>query len=125
MKVKAGEIRGIVEAIDKTANLKLPIKISYWLARTAKQLDPEFRAFEESRLKLIQAHAEKDDEGKVVPAGEGQVKIVDAEKFNEEYSEIADQEIEIKMDPIALDALGDIDIEPAVVHGLLPLLKED
>ena len=162
MKIKAGEVSGIIQAINETAEARLPFKLSYWLARTAKELLPAQEVFEAKRRDLISDHAEKDEAGKVVPvgspvaefvevlkdragmtdeeaaefvegvkvAGEPQVKIVDPDAFQEAFTALADEEVDVKMDPLSPETLqaleeGDVEITPATIFKLLPLTEQE
>lgn len=121
MKLKLGEVRPMIDALQGNGidgcvlDEKLPVKTSYWLARALTQLRTEFEPFEKARQKLVEIHAkrhkkdQKDKKGKVIAKKGEMVRVgniflmEDTEKFNEEYSELAEQEIEIKYEPIPIE----------------------
>lgn len=125
MKIKAGEISGVLDGLNQVADIDIPIKVAYWFARTAKQLQPEAQAFEEARMKLLTKYGKKDKKGELVTDKDNQVQFVDFKTFSEEFKELAEQEAEIKMDPISIDRLGEIDIKPEIIYKLFPLMKDD
>lgn len=128
MKIKAGEISGVLDGLNQVADIDIPIKVAYWFARTAKQLQPEVQAFEQARMKLLKKHGKKDKKGELATDKNDQVqwnRPEDAEAFSKEFKELAEQEAEIKMDPISIDRLGEIDIKPEIIYKLFPLMKDD
>lgn len=74
----------------------LPIKMSYAIAKTAKVLAEEVSVIEQQRIKLLEANAEKNDDG--TPKIEGNAYILaDQSKFVEEYTEYLNSESDIKI----------------------------
>jgi len=133
MKIQLGQIGSIIAALNNVGNLDLPVKISYWFARTAKELQREAEPFEEQRLALLKKYAKLNEEGNLAFVENKATKQREAEfaspenreAFEEKFEELVQEEVEIKMDPLSIETLGDIDIKPAVMVGLLPLLKEE
>lgn len=94
---------------------KLPVKTAYWLARALTQLRVEFEPFERARQKLVEVHArkytkdQKDKKGNLTAkkgelVREGNIYLMkDMEAFNKEFNELAEQEIEIKCEPIPIE----------------------
>lgn len=122
MKLKLGEVRPMLNGLqgDETGTgagvlgEKLPVKTAYWLARALTQLRVEFEPFERARQKLVEAYAKKHpkdlkEKGKIVAKKGDMVRVgnvflmEDMEAFNKEYNELADQEIEIKYEPIPIE----------------------
>jgi len=66
MKIQLGQINPIITALNKVGDLDLPVKISYWFARTVRELQPEFRLFEEQRMSLLKKYGETDEKGELV-----------------------------------------------------------
>ncbi len=74
MKLKLGELRGIIETLPKVLEKDLPGgKTSYWLARAAVDINKEFQVFEDTRKKMIEGKYgkkytkdKKDSKGKII-----------------------------------------------------------
>jgi len=140
MKIKAVEIQGVIAGISEMSEIKLPGKLVYWLARTAKQLISEAQTLEETRVKLLEEHAEKDDNGKPVILYDkddegkdikerGTYDLADEEAYGAAWKAVLEAEIEITMDalkPTVFDELEEkgIDIPTGAVYKLLPLFEE-
>ncbi len=127
MKLKLGELRSFIATLPVVLKKDLPGgKTSYWLARALVDLQKEFQVFEDTRKKLIDdKHGkrytkDKKENGKVIekkgdlvlltpkdkdgkPIGPGTFVMKDMEKFNKDYMEVAEQEVEIKYEPRPID----------------------
>ena len=131
MKLKAGEVFGAAETIQKLASVKLPLKGKYWIGRIAAKLAPEYQVIMEQRNELIKKHGEEAD---------GQVKIettltieTDGVKtvvpnpayalFVADLGTLMSQDIEVDCPQVKLNDLGnaetDVDLTP-----LLPFISE-
>jgi hypothetical protein len=130
MKLKAGEIRKIGDGLKEILDKELPVKPAYWLARIATKLESEGTAFEKARISLVTKHAKKDKDGKpeVMKDKNGkptnQFNIPDMEAFNKEYLELANQEIDLDINPIKLADLGDISLKPVTLARLNKIIEE-
>ncbi len=133
MKLKLGELRGIIETLPEVLKKDLPGgKTSYWLARALVDVQKEFQVFEDTRKKLIEdkygkkytkdkkvdgkvvekkgelvMEIMKDAEGKEVKDPRGNVistyVMTNEEQFRKDYAEISEQGIEIKYEPRPID----------------------
>ena len=124
MILQLGEIRTMIDALPILMAEKLPIKVSYWLKRALVDLSKEFAPFEESRQDLIKKYAEKDEAGELI-VEDGQYVIPDMEAFNREYAELAEQEIEIKYEPLGIDQFEDAKISGVDLMKLGRLIKDE
>jgi len=129
MKFKVGELKVIGEGLSEILEKELPVKPSYWLSRIAIKLDSELKAFEGARVKLVIKHAKKDEKGNPIVLKDKSGKptrnydVTDMDAFNKEYDELAEQEIEININPIKLDALGDINLKPVILAKLEKIIE--
>ena len=152
MKLQLGELRGIIETLPKIIQKKLPVKTSYWLQRAFVDITKEFKIFEDARKKLIEdTHGKryekdkKDKAGKIIEKKGELVLIEDKETkasiymmkdmkaFNDDYTKLAEEGIEIKFEPISIEnfIVRDNDgkeingIEGSILLGLGRLIKEE
>ena len=129
MKLKAGELRNIGSGLMEILKIELPVKPSYWLGRIANKISSEQKVFETARMSLIKKHAKKDKKGNplVIKDKDGKptnnFDVPDIEAFNKEFEELNKQEFEISIDPIKLDALGDIKIKPVILAKLEKIIE--
>ncbi len=133
MKLKLGELRGIIETLPKVLEKDLPGgKTSYWLARALVDINKEFQVFEDTRRKMIEGkygkkytkdkkvdgkivekkgelimEVRKDEDGNEVKDKQGNVistyVLTDQAAFNKEYMELAEVEVSIKYEPRPID----------------------
>lgn len=120
MKLTLGDARGITMGLPEVMKEHLPTKMSYWFARTLRELNEHVGDMEKARAKLVDELAlkytkdKKDEKGNIVEKkGENVTKnrqyvFKDQKKFEEEYKKLADQEIEIKYDGVTLEELEKI-----------------
>jgi hypothetical protein len=130
MKIKVNEIKSIGEGLNEILEIALPIKTAYWLARLVNKLDSELKAFERVRMNLVTQHAKKDKEGKPLFKKDkdgkdtNEVVVVDMEKFQKEFIELAEEDLDIDFKPIKLADLGDIKIKPIILAKLGKIIEE-
>jgi len=129
MKIKAGDLRNIGSGLIEILQIELPVKPSYWLARIGNKINSEQKVFETARMNLIKKHAKKDKDGKplVIKDRDGKptnnFDVPDIEAFNKDFEELTEQEIEINIDPIKLEALGNIKIKPVILAKLEKIIE--
>jgi len=128
MKLQCGELRPILEGLNVILEKEFDdVKAAYWLGRAQAQIQTEFAPFEQARIKLVEKHAAKDGEGNLpkLEAGEA-YDMEDMEAFITEYSDLANQEVEIKYNPIAIDRLAGMkDVKGSDIAKLGRLVKDD
>lgn len=115
--VKLGELRFIVDSLNSIMVEKLPVKTAYSLSKLGRVVQKEWEVYEEGRFKLIDRYSAKDEAGRPVVEN-GRYKMVDPNGFGKEINELGGIEAQIDFNPITLDALGDIQVSPAVLAGL-------
>lgn len=128
MKLLCGELRPILEALKVILEKDFDdVKAAYWLGRAQAQITSEFGPFEQTRIKLVQKHARKDEGGNLPEIAEGaSYEMDDMEAFVAEYNDLANQEIEIKYNPISIDRLAGVKgIIGADIANLSKLLKDE
>ena len=115
MKFSLGEIYGLTRSLQKITDKELPIKVSFRIYKFLKDSTSEMETLEQSRVKLVEKYADTPKEGE-------EMKVSDANrgKFQEEFSGLLNEEVDISFEPISIDDLGDISIS---TNDLLPLQK--
>jgi len=104
VKLTNGDIFGAQEPLRKLIGERLPVKVSYSLAKLVKKLDEQFKVIEEVRMGLIKKYGETDDKGQISVKPEGE----NFPKFVEEFNELMTQEVEVVIEKVKLPEKGTI-----------------
>lgn len=123
MKLSNAEILEAYAALKTVVKLHIPVRPAMRVAKLARVVEGAAQDVEAVRAKLVDKYAEKKN-GKPVSAGENGVKLEDPEGFQAEYRELLSVETELEATPLKLGEWGDIEVEPAVLMGLGPLVTD-
>lgn len=123
MKVSNIQIMNSVSALQEVFALKLPPKVAFSVAKNIGAVQDATVAFEKARLKLVEEHAQKDDDGKTVQDGQN-VKLADPVGFAKVIEELAMIEQELDIIPVSVDSLGDAPISVGALTSLRWMLVE-
>lgn len=112
IKITNRELEGKVNILRKLSNMKLPVKVSYAIAKNIKEIDKELNIFLEEKMKLIKEYALKDEHGNlkvednkyIFPEGK-------EEECNSKYAELLDIEVELNLREVNADYLINSDAE--------------
>ncbi|WP_455794018.1 hypothetical protein [Clostridium butyricum] len=127
IKVTNREMESKVNILRKLSNMKLPVKVSYAIAKNINTIDKELKVFISERDKLIKEYAIKDEHGN--PKVENnQYLFPDGkeEECNSKYAELLDIEVELQLREINIDDLinSNVDLTPNDMLELEFMLKE-
>lgn len=110
MKMKLGEIQGRLQAILNIAEKKFPVKVSYAIMKNEKVLESEYKDLDQQRIKICEAYAEKDSEGKALVKDEKYVFSQKNQKAcDREYKELLEEEVEIEIYTVDAEELDKCD----------------
>ena len=118
MEFTLNEVYGMTRNLTKLTDKELPVRISYRLLKLLKGCSSEMETLEKARIKLVEKYKDDPKEGDK----EGDIKVSDKnkEKFQEEFTTLLNEEVEIDFVPISIEDLGDISLS---ANDLLPLQK--
>ena len=136
--LKLAEVIAAASALAEIQAVPLPAKAAYRIARLIERLSREQRTWEQTQQRLlIEAGAERKGPRLHLPAPE---KLQDeseadfkvrAEEFGErmralqaQLEEVLAESVEIDLDPLPLDVLGEAKVKPADMLKLLPFVAE-
>lgn len=105
IKVKLGQIIKSKDSLIELSKQKLPIKISYLLAKILKECDKELNFFEEERQKKIKEMGIENDKKEIAIPDE---KIKD---FVEELNVLGNTDIDLNFDKLKIIDLENVNIE--------------
>lgn len=124
------KLKDAVESTDilrQLAGVKLKGRAAFNVAKMLKQLEDELNLFNETRTKLIQQYADKDENGelKINPdTNEYMFSDENMNKFVEEINGVLNGEIEINANKLRLEDLEDSDFTPVQMMALEAFVEE-
>ena len=126
MKVTLKDIVESQEVMRTLSNKPLRGRVAFKVARLLKKLEAELTTFNDTRVKLIESYAKKDEEGNYVTndRNEYQFDQDNANKFVEEINKLLSEELDIDATPILVDEIEDLDFTPAEMAALEPFMDE-
>lgn len=126
MKVTLKDIVESQEVMRVLSNKSLRGRVAFKVARLLKKLEAELTTFNDTRVKLIESYAKKDEAGNYVTndKNEYQFDQDNANKFVEEINKLLLEEIEIDANPILVNEIEDLDFTPAEMAMLEPFMDE-
>jgi len=108
MKITLKKIVESKPALDILLLTKLPVKVSYRLAKLDIKLQAEMAVYESQRVSLVKKFGEQIDS----KTDSWQVPADRIQDYKIEFDKLQGEEIEIDFEKIKLEDLGDISIEP-------------
>lgn len=120
IKVKISDLLNSTDALQKLAGTELKAKLAWQVGRILKAADTEIQSFNDTRMNLIKKYGEKDESGELITDEKGNCKIPNEvlNEFSNELNELVDSEVEINVNPIAIDNLTDKEFTPAEMSQL-------
>ncbi len=103
----------------------MPARTAFKIARLIRELEKENTTFNESRDKILEKYAMRDDNGAMVQE-DNQVMISPdrAEDFQKEIDSLLKTSVEINADKLTLDDLADVSLSPKQIIDLGNFLEE-
>lgn len=108
--VSLDEVVSNIENMKVLQDVKLPVKISYRIMRLVNKLQPILNVYNEKRNAFIKEFGEIQEDKTII--------IKDPEKlllFTEKMKELLSTKEKIDFDPLKIEDLGDISIEPKLL----------
>lgn len=126
MTVTLRDIVDSQEVMRTLSNKPLRGRVAFKVARLLKKLEAELTTFNDTRMKLIENYAKKDENGNYVTndKNEYQFDQDNANKFVEEINKLLLEKLDIDANPILVDEIEDLDFTPAEMAILEPFMEE-
>ena len=124
VKIKVGEIRFLINGLKKIIDKELPVRTAYKLSKITQAVNNEFNALEVARGNLIKKYAKKDEKTED-PRGEIKVDPEKEQEFFKEFATLLEEDVEIDIDTIPLNDLGNISLTTADMLSLQKIIKEE
>lgn len=107
--MKIGEAIDLEKKLMDISGKRLPVKVSYSIARNLSELQKISESFESARLSMIRQYGEKDANGEILSDDQGNVKISNMNAFIVEMTNLLDSEEEISIRKIPVEELEKCD----------------
>lgn len=127
------EIVGALNAIGELDQDEFSTKAAFRLASIAKSLSSAAETYQEQREKILEKYTETDDDGNPVHPEdddgniqEDQIKLTDTEAFNQEMTDLAQEEVGVNLRVDAsIEMFDDEDVKlnPSKLTPLLAVLE--
>ena len=130
IKIKLGAVSDALGVLNILAPQKLPISTAYNIRKLGDVLFQEFKQTEGIRLKACEEYCENDETGKPLKTkredGREEFVFTDENRklFNEEMSELLNQEVDINIRPIPVRVLDSARLSTEETGKLMPFLCE-
>ena len=95
MKLSLLEVKQKHSALNNIGAKKLPPKLAHAIGRTFMELDKENDVINKTVKKLLESHAEKDEEGNPKKREDGTYEILNEQEVDAEYKKYLEEEVEI------------------------------
>ncbi|OSA92553.1 UNVERIFIED_ORG: hypothetical protein B2H93_14430 [Clostridium botulinum] len=121
------EMQGKVQVLQTITQRKLPIKISYAIAKNINSINKELKIFEDEKMKIISDYTLKDKQGDIKVENDKYVFIKDKEdECNEKYNELLNIEVELNLRAININDLlnSNVDFTPGELIELDFMIME-
>lgn len=121
MKLTVSELYGLDESLTDLSSKELPINIALKIKRNLSKVAGELKPINDMRTELINKYKESVD-GNLASIKKGSQR-----EFNEKYSELMNQKIDIKLDEIKLSDLSNVQgitVKAATLTLLEPIVTD-
>lgn len=106
------EIKNLYECLTRLKDKKLPIGVSFALARNVKALRDVAEDIEESRIKIIEQYANKDDSGKLIINNDMyDISPENINNCNNDINSLWDYEVDIHLEKISMSDIEKCDLD--------------
>ncbi len=99
-----------VANLDYLTKRRLPIRVSYAIAKNISNMKKELETYEEERQKLINKYGKKDDKGNIITDKKGQVEFKNKEKWTKDIEELLSIEVDIDIHKFNIKELEGYDM---------------
>lgn len=112
MNVKLGDIVEAAQVIRELTEVRVPAKVAYRISVAADRIMRHAQRAEKVRADMITSYGTKQEDGNYMVPPEK------VEEFRDELNALYDEEVELNLVPINVDALGEVMISPLTMYKL-------
>lgn len=122
MKVKLRQLVNSSQALSRLMAQPMHAVVAFSLSRIARLIEPELKAYDESRVKLLKEYGEPTEADPTRYEFQSPEK---AQSFADELNALLEQEVEGEFKPMTLESLAKAEISAADVLLLDWLIESD
>lgn len=123
--MKIRDLIKIQKVLQQIENIEMNAILSYKFSKIANQIKNEIEIINETRIKIIEEFAEKDDKGEfIINEGEYTFNSENKSKVIEKLEELLDCESELQFKKIKLDELKNINLTNKQMEVLIQIIEE-
>lgn len=105
------EILDKVNMLGDISNRKLPVKVSYALAKNISKIESELKHYNNERVKIVDKYCERDEENNLkIENGNYVIKEDEIENWNKDMKDLQDIEIEFDVHKFNIELLNGYDM---------------
>lgn len=124
MKLTNLQILESLQALQSLGAVSLPVKASFLVGRALRKVLEASKDCDSARQKLLEKHWRLDAQGQRLPLTDGHVPLRDTAAFLAEERELHAIEVELALQTVPLDGLGELSLAPNVLAALDWLITE-
>lgn len=122
-----GEVMQAAQALEELGRERLPVPGALRVRKVTRAVQAHLADVEAVRMDLLKRHARTDEAGELVPS-EGGIATFESdearERFTADWEELLAERVEFEYG-VRVSDLGAIEVRPAVLVKLGPLLEEE
>jgi hypothetical protein len=118
MKIKLEKVWDSQVALQTVQDLRLPIKMSYWLGRNIQRLSSEIKDIDKKRVELVKKYGVENEQHQFNVTPENK------DKFVKEFEELLSEEVEIDIKQYTIEEFGNAQLSPEVCIAIEFMIKE-
>ena len=119
--MKLKEIILLEKKLNLISNKKMPVKLSFTVAKNLKQIKQCVEDYEEQRIKLIHLYAKKDQNGELIIDKNGNAEIENQTDFVKELTELLNTEEKFDIVKVNVNVLDKYDDNNDIYDPLTPI----
>lgn len=117
-KVVIKDILASTDALSTLTGTSIPINTAYKIATVVEEVGIVLKAFEPRQLELYKAYGDAVDGG-------FKIRKEEEDAFQAKYNELVSEVVDLNIDKITIDMLGDITLSPATLLTLKWLITKN
>lgn len=119
MKIKNSVILNSTTALKELMDCPdIPIKVSFKLIKNVKKIDEALETYNAANKKILEKYGEKRDDGNLNFDKDGNIKIINIDKYVEDRNELLEMENDIDIDVIKVEEFTIDRIKPSLLLAI-------
>ena len=121
------ELVNCADGLKSLSQKQLKARPAYTVGKLLKAVDAEMNEFNTARMNLIKKYGDKDNNNELITDENGNVHIPNEaiNTFNQELQELLGASIELNVNKIKLNDIGEVDFTPGEMAQLDPFIELD